>query len=122
MLPMDVFAAIAQPTRRSILEMLAGSGELPVTDIARRFRVTPPAISQHLKVLREARLVSMHKHRQQRIYQINPEAMHEVEAWARHMERLWNDRFDRLEQLLKEEEAETPKVKRRKETSHGKAR
>ena len=48
--------------------------------------------------------------------------LHEVEDWAKHMERLWNDRFDRLEQLLKEEEAETPKVRRRKETFHGKAR
>ncbi len=117
---MDVFAAIAQPTRRSILEMLAGSGQLSATDIARRFRVTPPAISQHLKILREARLVRMHKHRQQRIYQINPEAVHEVEDWARQMEALWNDRFDRLEALLKEENAGTIHIKGKKERPHGK--
>ena len=76
---MDVFAAIAQPTRRSILEMLAEGGQLTVSDIARGFRVSAPAISQHLKILREARLVRMHKHRQQRIYQINPEAVQQVE-------------------------------------------
>jgi DNA-binding transcriptional ArsR family regulator len=97
---MDVFAAIAQPTRRSILEMLAGSGQLPASDIASRFKLSPPAISQHLKILREARLVRMHKHRQQRIYQINPEAVQQVEAWARGIEMLWAERFDRLEALL----------------------
>ena len=77
---MDVFAAIAQPTRRSILEMLAGSGQLSVADIAGRFRVSPPAISQHLKVLREARLVRMQKRKQQRIYEINPQAVQDTVA------------------------------------------
>lgn len=100
---MDVFAAIAQPTRRSILEMLAEGGQLPATDIARHFRLSPPAISQHLKILREARLVRMHKHRQQRIYQVNPEAVQQVEAWAKGVEALWRDRFGRLESLLEEE-------------------
>src|SRR5574340_950289 len=101
---MDVFAAIAQPTRRSILEMLAQGGQLPASDIARHFRLSPPAISQHLKILREARLVRMHKHRQQRIYQVNPEAVQQVEAWAQGVESLWKDRFGRLEALLQEEE------------------
>ncbi len=100
---MDVFAAIAQPTRRSILEMLAQGGQLPASDIARRFQLSPPAISQHLKILREARLVRMHKHRQQRIYQVNPEAVQQVEAWAQAVEALWKDRFNRLEALLQEE-------------------
>jgi DNA-binding transcriptional ArsR family regulator len=118
---MDVFAAIAQPTRRSILEMLAGSGQLSVADIAGRFRVSPPAISQHLKVLREARLVRMQKRKQQRIYEINPAAVHDVEEWAKRMTALWNERFDRLENLSKEEEAETPKPRRTKEKPHGKA-
>ena len=87
---MDVFAAIAQPTRRSILEMLAQGGQLPASDIARRFRHSPPAISQHLKILREARLVRMHKHRQQRIYEINPEAVRQVDAWVKNIEALWS--------------------------------
>ena len=82
---MDAFAAIAQPTRRSILEMLATGGRLSATDISQRFRLSPPAISQHLKVLREARLVRMEKRAQQRIYQINPEALQDFEEWARRM-------------------------------------
>jgi len=101
---MDVFAAIAQPTRRSILEMLAGSGQLSASQISNHFRVSAPAISQHLKILREARLVRMHKHAQQHIYQINPEAVHEVEDWAGRVTALWTERLDRLDQLLKEGE------------------
>jgi len=112
---MDVFAAIAQPTRRTILEMLAEGGQLTVSDIAGRFRVTPPAISQHLKILREARLVRMHKHRQQRIYQINPEAVQQVDAWVRNIEALWTSRFDRLDELLKEDARSAPSGGRRKE-------
>lgn len=115
---MDVFAAIAQPTRRSILEMLAEGGQLTASDISRRFRVSAPAISQHLKILREARLVRMHKHRQQHIYQVNPEAVHQVEAWARGVEALWTERFDRLEALLQEDDEPKPARGRRKETRH----
>jgi DNA-binding transcriptional ArsR family regulator len=105
---MDVFSAIAQPTRRSIVEMLATSGQLPASVIASRFNLTPPAISQHLKILREARLLSMHKHRQQRIYQVNPEAVQQVEAWAKGVEALWADRLDRLEALLEQQARAEP--------------
>lgn len=116
---MDVFAAIAQPTRRSILEMLAGSGQLSASDISRGFRISPPAISQHLKILREARLVRMHKHRQQRIYQINPEAVQQVEEWAKGVEALWSDRFGRLEALLQEDVKAEDKLRGKKEKRHG---
>jgi DNA-binding transcriptional ArsR family regulator len=118
---MDVFSAIAQPTRRSILEMLATRGQLSATDISDRFRVSPPAISQHLKILRDARLVRMQKRAQKRMYEINPQAVGEVEDWARHMTALWNDRFDRLESLLRQQEQEAPasKTKGRKDRQHG---
>jgi len=119
---MDMFSALAEPTRRSILEMLASNGELSATAISRKFRVSPPAISQHLKVLREARLVRMEKRAQQRIYEINPEAMVEFEEWARKMTFLWNQRFDALEKLLKEEEMKEEKLKSRKEKQHGKTK
>jgi DNA-binding transcriptional ArsR family regulator len=105
---MDVFAAIAQPTRRSILEMLAEGGQLTASQISRRFRLSPPAISQHLKVLREARLVRMRKHRQEHIYQINPDTVRQVEDWARQMTELWDERFDRLDTLLKEQDLSGP--------------
>ncbi len=103
------FAALAEPTRRSIIEMLAAQGQLSATAISRKFRVSPPAISQHLKVLREARLVRMEKHAQQRIYAINTEAMGELEEWARKMAAEWDKRFDALEKLAQAEEQKTPK-------------
>ncbi len=96
---MDVFTALAEPHRRSILEMLAADGQLSASAIARKFQVSPPAISQHLKVLREARLVRMEKRAQQRLYEINPDAMHDLEAWARRMAGEYDRRFDALERV-----------------------
>jgi DNA-binding transcriptional ArsR family regulator len=71
--------------------------------------VSPPAISQHLKVLREANLVHMEKRAQQRIYQLNPDAMFELEGWARQMTQLWNQRFDALEKVLEVEKMKIAK-------------
>src|SRR5947199_10654689 len=67
---MDMFVALSDPTRRAILEVLAGSGELSATDIYEQFSVSPQAISQHLKVLREANLVVMEKHAQKHLYRL----------------------------------------------------
>ncbi len=110
-----MFSALAEPTRRRILTMLARRGQLPASAISRQFRVSAPAISQHLKILREARLVRMEKRAQQHIYRINPETMHELEDWARQMTATWNDRFDRLEALLQEHPSESPKSRGRKD-------
>ena len=74
------FAALADPTRRRILEMLAAR-ELPAGDIARRFDMTPPAVSQHLKLLREAGLVHVRRDAQRRIYALNPHGLAELDAW-----------------------------------------
>ena len=83
--------------------MLAARGQLSASQISHKFQVTPPAISQHLKVLREAKLVDMEKHAQMRLYTINPDKISELEGWAKKMHRLWSDRFDRLDEMLKEE-------------------
>ncbi|HEY2003877.1 MAG TPA: metalloregulator ArsR/SmtB family transcription factor [Candidatus Saccharimonadia bacterium] len=93
---MDVFFALAEPTRRSIIEMLAERGQLSATAIAGRFHSTPSAISQHLKVLREARLVSVEKRNQQRLYSLNTEAVKQLEDWARQM----SARYDALEAMI----------------------
>jgi DNA-binding transcriptional ArsR family regulator len=100
---MDVFAALADPTRRKIIELLAASGELPAAEIAARFPISAPAISQHLKALQAAGLVSVEKRAQQRIYRVNPGAMLELEDWARRLRQLWDQRFDALEQILVQE-------------------
>jgi DNA-binding transcriptional ArsR family regulator len=104
---MDKFSALADPTRRNIIEMLSRRGQLSATDISDQFQVSPSAISQHLKVLREANVVQMEKRAQQRIYQINPETMFELEAWVKQITQRWNERFEALDEVL---EAEKKKI------------
>ena len=100
---MDRFAALADPTRRQIIELLASRGELSATEIANQFPCSPPAISQHLKVLREANLVVMEKRAQQHIYRLNPPAMSEMDGWIQKMTEQWNDRFNALDRVLERE-------------------
>jgi len=100
---MDMFVALADPTRRNILELLANSGELPATAIYQNFPMSPPAVSQHLKVLREAHLVEMEKRAQQHVYRLNPEALSEFEMWVKHMQQRWEERFSALDTVLERE-------------------
>ncbi len=99
---MDAFYALAEPRRRKVVEILAHRGQLSATQICVEFDVTPQAISQHLRVLREANMVQMERRGQQRIYALNPKSMFEVEKWAAGMAEMWNRRFDRLEKALEE--------------------
>jgi DNA-binding transcriptional ArsR family regulator len=115
---MNTFSALADPTRRRIVEMLASHGRLSAGDISNRFSVSAPAISQHLKVLRESRLVQMEKKAQQRMYTINPAGISEMEQWARHMRQLWNERFDALEELLKVEMKKAARKSSKRSTRH----
>lgn len=101
---MDRFTALADPTRRAILELLARRGELPAGDIAGQFDMSAPAVSQHLKALREAGLVLVERRGQQRIYRVNVAAMREVEDWARRLQQQWERRLDALEAFLKSDE------------------
>lgn len=100
---MDMFAALAEPTRRNILEMLANSGQLSASDIYNKFHASPPAISQHLKVLRDANLVLVEKKAQQRIYRVNIDSMLELEGWIKQLTKHWNARFDALEKVLNQQ-------------------
>ncbi|MBV9240890.1 MAG: winged helix-turn-helix transcriptional regulator [Acidobacteria bacterium] len=104
---MDTFAALAEPTRRSILEMLAIEGQMPATAIYKRFDATPPAISQHLKVLKEAKLVTVQKRAQQRIYYVNPPVVKELEKWIRQFTARVEKQYQRLDALLAREKAKT---------------
>ena len=100
---MDMFAALADPTRRHILELLASSGELSATALYKHFPVSPQAVSQHLKVLREAQLVEMEKRAQQHIYRLNQEALSRFEAWAQQLQQRWEERFAALDTVLERE-------------------
>src|SRR5687767_1194593 len=111
---MDSFTALAEPTRRNIMEMLAASGNLSATDIYRKFKASPPAISQHLKVLKEANLVRVEKRAQQRIYYRNPEPMRELEKWIQQFARNMEERYQALDHVL-EAEKTRQSIKNKKE-------
>ncbi|MEQ8267952.1 MAG: metalloregulator ArsR/SmtB family transcription factor [Parvibaculum sp.] len=96
---MEPLAALADPTRRQIVEMLA-AGELSAGDIARRFEVSGPAISQHLKALKSARLVRVRVDAQRRIYSLDAAGFDGLEKWLADIRRFWTPRLDALEREL----------------------
>jgi len=100
---MDMFVALSDPKRRAILELLASRGELTATAIYKRFAVSPPAISQHLKVLREAKLVVMEKRAQQHLYRLNPHTLSQFELWVQQTRQSWEERFGELDRVLEAE-------------------
>src|SRR5438309_7167823 len=97
---MDMFVALADPTRRHILELLASNGELAATAIYEQFPLSPQAVSQHLKVLREAHLVEMEKRAQKHVYRLNPQTLSQFEAWVSHMKQRWSESFEVLDAVL----------------------
>jgi DNA-binding transcriptional ArsR family regulator len=100
---MDMFVALSDPTRRAILELLANCGELTATDIYGYFPVSPQAVSQHLKVLREAKLVVMEKHAQKHLYRLNPQTLSQFETWVQQTRQRWEERFEALDKVLERE-------------------
>jgi DNA-binding transcriptional ArsR family regulator len=104
---MLAFTALADPTRRQIVEMLA-DGERSAGDIARHFEVSGPAISQHLKVLRQAHLVRVRADAQRRIYALDAAGIGEIDAWLGTIRRFWSGRLDALERELRRSKGDTP--------------
>lgn len=97
----DIFTAIADPTRRDILYRLR-DGEMPVTALAESFTMTLSAVSQQLRVLREAGLVTVRKVGRERLYRLNPEPLRTVAEWVRFYEPFWNEKMDALGIYLEE--------------------
>jgi len=91
----SVFLAIADRTRRRLLDLLA-TGEKPVGSLAKRFKVTLPAISQHLRVLRDAKLVRERRVGRQRLYRIDPAPLKAVSDWIGLCEHFWAAKLDAL--------------------------
>ncbi len=100
---MDTFTALADPTRRQIIESLA-LGESSFGELAERFQMSRPAVSQHLKVLREAGIVTARADAQRRIYRLTDQGLDDVEAWLGKVREFWTQRLDRLERLLEDAE------------------
>lgn len=104
------FAALADPTRRHIVEMIA-TRDRTAGEIVEKFAMTAPAISQHLKVLREAGLITVRAEGQRRIHSIDPSGFDEIGAWMAKTRLFWEKRLDALESALHEEDAQKQRKK-----------
>ena len=93
---MEALAALADPTRREIVALLAG-GEVAAGELARRFPVSRPAVSRHLRVLREAGLVSARVEGRRHLYALDPAPLREIDAWLEPYRDLWAQRLDALD-------------------------
>jgi DNA-binding transcriptional ArsR family regulator len=90
------FELLAEPNRRRILDLLL-DGDRPVGELVDRLGMSQPAVSKHLRVLRESGLVDVRQDAQRRVYRLRPEPLAEVDAWLEPYRKRWMDRFDRLE-------------------------
>ena len=107
------FAALADPTRRSILARLA-SGECSVTELAEPFAMSMPAVSKHLRVLERAGLIARRREAQWRPCRIEARPLKEVAAWTERYRHIWEERFDRLDTYLQQLKAKEGKSHGRK--------
>ena len=97
----DVFQAIADPNRRAILSLLA-TQRLTLNGVAERFRISRPAISRHIKILKECGLVAIHQQGRERYCEAKLDRLQEVSDWVEKSRELWEGRLDRLDEYLKE--------------------
>jgi DNA-binding transcriptional ArsR family regulator len=108
-----IFAALANPTRRAILARLL-SGEASVTELAKPFAMTQPAVSKHLKVLERAGLISRGRDRQRRPRRLQAKPLAEATEWLEPYRKLWERRFQHLDSLLDQMKAQEKKRARKK--------
>jgi DNA-binding transcriptional ArsR family regulator len=108
------FSALAEPNRLQIVELLRHR-PLPVGQIAEQLRMRQPQVSKHLRVLSEAGLVQARPLAQQRIYGLRAEPLRELDAWLERYRRLWDERFEQLDDVLRD-----LKQKKGKRDGHGK--
>lgn len=101
----DVFTAISHRARRQMLDLLAET-ERPVGDIAAHFDMSRPAVSQHLRILHDAGLVTEQRHGRERRYRLVPGQLAPVREWIALYERFWDDRLQRLQKLLSKKSKE----------------
>lgn len=100
----DVFQAIADPTRREIIDLIANQS-LPVNDVAERFEISRPAISKHIKILNECGLVVIQKKGRKRYCRADVRKLKKVSDWANKYQKFWSQNLDALEAALAEEDS-----------------
>ena len=117
----SVFEVIAEPNRRAILSLLVSSQQ-SVGEIERQLRMPQPAVSKHLRVLREAGFVESTVDAQRRLYRLKSEPLQEIDAWLAPFRRFWSAHIDALERHLDSMDQSTPTKRKTKETSRPKPR
>lgn len=98
----DVFVAIADPTRRKLIRLLADSEELPLYEITSHFQMGRTAVSKHLTILKDANLVENRKRGRETRYKLNPGPLQEVQDWLSFYEKFWNEKAALLKNILEE--------------------
>jgi len=109
----SVFEIIAEPNRRAILSLLASS-QRSVGEIERNLRLPQPAVSKHLRVLRDAGFVESTVDAQRRLYRLKPQALREVDAWLAQFRQLWSAHGDALERYLDRMDTSPPKKRKKR--------
>lgn len=99
MATLTTLQVLAEPSRQAILDLLR-DGELPVGELVARLNMSQPAVSKHLRVLKEAGMVDVRADAQRRLYRIRPEPLAELDDWLASYRKLWATRLDRLEEHL----------------------
>lgn len=100
----DVYSAVADPTRRQLIRMLAGADELPLHEMTEHFEIGRTAVSKHLAVLKEAGLVHDRKAGRETLYQLNAAPLREIQEWVSSYEEFWTTRIRNLKNLVEEEQ------------------
>jgi DNA-binding transcriptional ArsR family regulator len=113
--PDRVFRALADPTRRAVLDLLR-RGRQPAGEIARAFPVSRPAISKHLRLLRQARLVRELRNGRHRLYHLDPQPLREVDQWLEHYRAFWQDKLASLRAFVESNPTETRESERKTST------
>src|ERR1700724_932570 len=107
------FHALADPTRRAVLDLLR-RGRQPAGNIAGAFPVSRPAISKHLRLLRQAHLVREHREGRHRVYQLNPEPLRAVNSWLEHYRSFWSANLASLKEFVEAEHAKETRRRKHK--------
>ncbi|QMU56784.1 MAG: metalloregulator ArsR/SmtB family transcription factor [Boseongicola sp.] len=102
-----IYSAIADPHRRRMLDILAG-GDKSAGEIAAEFDISRPAVVNHLRILEENRLISIHQHGRQRIHHLTPAPLREIQDWVDSYDRFWKSKLSDLKTLVEKRAAKKP--------------
>jgi DNA-binding transcriptional ArsR family regulator len=100
--PTELFRVLSDPTRRGLFERLSREGDLTVSALTAGAHVSQPSVSEHLKALRSAGLVTDERHGRQVFYRAQPDGLAPLMDWLGHYEGFWRERFNQMENLLRE--------------------